>query len=112
MIKMRYLFLICFITIFLTNCTTGSSTISKGIENKSFLEFVSSNTEYKDGVEVSVDETKFKAVVNKADEKPKSGTVYSITTGKHLITVIYKSKVIYSNQIFVSAQETKQIILP
>ena len=58
------------------------------------------------------DKTTFKAEVNKANAKRPKGSVYAISTGKHLVTIKYNNEIIYSKQIFVSAQETKQIILP
>jgi len=38
--------------------------------------------------------------------------VYAISTGKHVISVYYNDKVIYQKQIFISAQETKKVLLP
>jgi hypothetical protein len=40
------------------------------------------------------------------------GEVYAITTGKHLIKIYSDNKIIYNQQIFVSSQQTKKIILP
>ena len=58
------------------------------------------------------DITAFKAEVNKDHADRPKGNVYAISTGTHTIIVTYKDNVIYKKQIFVSAQETKKILLP
>jgi hypothetical protein len=96
----------------ITGCT-GVKTVTKGLENQSFIEFIGNPGEYSGGVDVTIDETTtFKAEVNKTNAKRPKGSVYAVSTGKHVITVKYNNEVIYSKQIFVSAQETKQIVLP
>jgi hypothetical protein len=111
--KLIYFTFICLMIFAVNNCTTGSSSISKGLDNISYLEFVSaSNADYGNGVDVAISDKKFMAKVNKSNEKPRKGTVYSIPTGKQIVTVTHNNKVIFSRQIFISAQETKQIILP
>jgi sugar lactone lactonase YvrE len=95
----------------LSGCT-GVKTLSTGLENESFLEFVGNPNNYSNGVTVTVDgTTTFVASVNKDHADRPKGEVYAISTGKHTITVSYENQVIYSKQIFVSAQETKRILL-
>ncbi|MCP4160745.1 MAG: hypothetical protein GY760_11780 [Deltaproteobacteria bacterium] len=97
---------------FITGCT-GVKTVSKGLENQSFIELIGNPSNYSDRVDVTIDETtSFKAEVNKAGAKRSKSSVYAIPTGKHIVTVKYNNEIIYSKQIFISAQETKQIILP
>jgi uncharacterized protein YceK len=97
---------------FITGCT-GVKTVTKGLENQSYIEIIGDPNNYSGGVEVTTDETTtFNAEVNKANAKRPKGSVYSISTGKHIVTVKFNNEIIYSKQIFVSAQETKQIILP
>jgi len=98
-----------------TSCKVGSNSTTKGLENESFIEFVGTSS-YKGGVDVSIDDkTSFKAKVYK--EKYESnferikGEVYAISTGVHTITVLYNGNLIYQKQIYVSAQETKKIVL-
>jgi hypothetical protein len=96
----------------MTSCT-GVKTISKGLENEAYIEIIGKPSNYSGGVDVTIDEnTSFNAQVNKGISKRPKGKVYAIPTGKHTITVKHNKKVIYSKQIFVSSQETKQIILP
>lgn len=96
----------------ITGCT-GVKTATKGLENQSYIEFIGNPSNYSGGVDVTIDgTTTFKAEVNKVGAKRPKGTVYAISTGKHDVSVKYNNETIYSKQIFVSAQETKQIILP
>ena len=96
----------------ITGCT-GVKTVTKGLENDSYLELIGNPGKYSGGVDVTIDETtSFIAEVNKDGAKRPKGNVYAISTGRHSVTVKYKDQVIYSKQIFVSAQETKQIVLP
>jgi hypothetical protein len=98
--------------ILLTSCT-GVKTLSTGLENETFLEFIGKPGNYNGGVDVNIDDkTTFKAEVNKDHADRPKGKVYAISTGKHVITVSYNNNVIFKKQIFVSAQETKKIMLP
>jgi hypothetical protein len=95
----------------LSGCT-GVKTLSTGLENEAFLEFVGNPNYYLGGVTVTVDDkTTFVADVNKDHADRPKGKVYAISTGTHTITVSYNKQVIYSKQIFVSSQETKRIFL-
>lgn len=92
---------------------TGVKTSSSCLENEAFLEFIGNPSSYKDGVDVNVDDkSTFKAVVNKDHADRPKGNVYAIATGTHVVTVSFNKNVIFKKQIFVSAQETKKIILP
>lgn len=108
--KLFYILAIGLVT--LTACT-GVKTVTKGLENEAFIELIGNSKNYSGGVEVSIDESvMFIAEVNEINMKRPKGTVYAISTGKHIVTLKYNNEVIYSKQIFVSAQETKQIVLP
>lgn len=99
--------------LFMATGCTGLKTTTHGLENQSFLEFVGNPRLYSKGVDVVVDKTKsFNAEVHKAGKKRPVGNTYAIPTGKHTITVMHDDKIIYSRQIFVSAQETKIVVLP
>lgn len=110
---MKNLIYISFIGFILTVSCTGVKTVSKGLNNESYIEMISNSGNYSDGVEVVIDDNiSFNAQVNKGISKRPKGNIYSISTGKHTITVKHNNKVIYSKQIFISSQETKQITLP
>ncbi|GAF03879.1 hypothetical protein [Saccharicrinis fermentans] len=110
---MKKIFFILLIGLtFMAGCT-GIKSTTQGLENESFLELVGDTHTYKDGVEVNIDgNTSFKAFVNKANSNRPKGQVYAISTGKHVISINHNNKIIYKKQIFVSAQETKRIVLP
>jgi hypothetical protein len=97
---------------FLTGCT-GVKTTATSLENESFLEFVGTPGNYSNGVNVKIDDKiSFNAEVNKDHADRPKGKVYAISTGKHIILVSYNDNTIYKKQIFISAQETKKIMLP
>ncbi len=108
----KLLFVIAVVLIMLTGCT-GAKTITTGLENESYLVFIGQPGNYSGGVDVALDESlRFKAEVTKGKAKRPKGNVYAIPTGTHTITVTYMNNVVYRKQHFVSAQETKKIILP
>jgi hypothetical protein len=97
-----------------TSCTHIRS-LSSGIENEGFLEFIYSNPKqtYEGGVNVSIDEkTTFIATVNKDKIKSSKGNIYSISSGTHTISVSYKGEILYKKQVFISSQQTIKIKLP
>jgi hypothetical protein len=98
--------------LFLAGCT-GLKTTSTGIDNDAYLEIIGKLSDYKGGVEITLDDKiTFKGKVNKNHVDRPKGEVYAISTGNHTIMVSYNSKVLFKKQIFVSSQETKKIILP
>lgn len=108
----KLLFILASTLLMLSGCT-GVKTATKGLENQSFIEFVSEPAVYMGGVDVNIDDNKtFRADVITSKTKRPKGTVYAISPGKHTITVTYNKAIIYKKQIFVSSQETKTIILP
>lgn len=95
-----------------TGCT-GIKTVSRGLENESFVEFIGNPTKYSDGVDVSIDDKiNFTAAVSRNHASSIKGKIYAIPTGQHIISISYKKNLIVQKQIFLSAQETKQIVLP
>ncbi len=108
----KILFVITIGLFILTGCT-GVKTSTAGLENEAFLEFIGSQGKYFGGVDVVIDDTTtFKAEVNNDHNKRPKGKVYAISTGAHQVVVSYDNTVIFQKQIFVSAQETKKILLP
>tara|TARA_R110002050_G_scaffold292293_3_gene447557 strand:+ start:5387 stop:5722 length:336 start_codon:yes stop_codon:yes gene_type:complete len=109
----RAIILFASIAFMLTTACTGVQTVTKGLENQAYIQILGDRDVYSDQVTIVLDsETTFKAEVNKIGTSVPKGTVYAISTGKHFIEVKNRNQVVYSKQIFVSAQETKQITLP
>lgn len=110
---MKYLFFFMIISSLLFSSCGGIKTSSQGLENASYLEFIATPGDYSGGVDVTVDgTTTFNALVHKDLARKIKGEVYSVSTGTHTIAVSYKGKLLVQKQIFVSAQETKKIVLP
>lgn len=106
---LSYLFIA---SLFILSSCGGIKTKSVGLENEAFLEFVGPEKLYPEGVDISIDnKMSFKAVVNKDKNSYMKGEVYSISTGTHILKVSYNGKVLYEKKIFLSAQETKKIVL-
>lgn len=96
----------------LSSCT-GVKTASSGLENESYLVFIGDQSKYSGSIEVDIDNnTTFNAEVTNNKTSNIKNNVYAIATGTHTITVNYKNNVVYKKQIFISAQETRKIILP
>ncbi|MDP4209820.1 MAG: hypothetical protein Q8928_13495 [Bacteroidota bacterium] len=92
---------------------SGVKTLSTGLENEAYLEFIGIPSNYKNGVDVTIDEkNNFKAEVKKDYATRPKGKAYAISTGAHSVSVSYNNKLIYKQQIFVSSQETKKVVLP
>jgi hypothetical protein len=110
---MKKLIYLLTIGLFIITGCTGVKTVTKGLDNNSFIEILGNPRDYPDGVDVTIDNTTaFKAEVHKSKVKRPKGNIYAISTGTHIVTIKHSDKVIYSQQIFISAQETKQIVLP
>lgn len=108
--KALYVLVICLI--FFTSCG-GIKTTTSGLENETYLEFVGTPSKYSGGVSVNIDDkTNFTAEVNKDRARQTKSKAYAISTGTHVITVTYNNVIVCKKQIFVSAQETKKIMLP
>lgn len=105
--------LILLFAMFMAVGCTGVKTTTSGLENEAFLIFLGDPQNYDSGVEVTVDEkTSFSAEVQKKHTDRPKGKVYAISTGQHIVSVAHNNEIIYQKRIFVSAQETKKIILP
>lgn len=88
-------------------------TYSTGLSNDAVLEFVGNPSNYKGGVDVTIDDvTKFKAEVKKDNAESPKGYVYSISKGTHVVNVSYNGVALFNKKLFVSPQETKKIELP
>jgi len=106
-----YSILLSVIFLAITSCATGIKTTTKGVDNKAYLEFIGEPSYYPDGVEVILDDKiSFIAAVN--IEGQIAGVSYAIPTGKHSLEVIAGGELIYSKDVFIATQETKQIMLP
>ena len=95
-----------------TACT-GVKTTTSGLEDQAFLEFVGDTKKYNGKVEVIIGERQpFYAKVSKDSQTKQKGQVYAVPTGKHVVDVKFNGVQVYKKQVFVSAQETKRIMLP
>lgn len=84
-----------------------------GKEDMAYLLFVSPDKYAGEEVEVIIDDAQpFSAKVVKQKKANRRGTQYGINTGTRSLKVLHQGKTIYQKKIFVSTQETKQIILP
>jgi hypothetical protein len=96
----------------LSSCATGVKTTSSGLENEAFLEFVGTPNLYHEGISVTIDNSyTFTAEVKRDHADRPKGKVYAISTGKHDVSVSHDGRVIYQKTIFVSARETRKIVL-
>ena len=84
-----------------------------GKEDVGYLLLIGNKEYAKKTVSVYLDnEPPFQVKVIKAKDSNRKGTAYTIATGRRSIKVEYNGQIIYSKELFVSTQETKQIILP
>ncbi|MGB5989429.1 MAG: hypothetical protein WBG43_06800 [Marinifilaceae bacterium] len=105
--------LIIIASIMLVCSCVGIKSVSKGLENEAYLDIIGNTDKYKSEVLVSIDEDKsFKTKVRKGKENKINYNVFAISTGKHVIKIYYNNVIVLQKTIFVSSQETKQIILP
>ena len=108
----KLLFALTLVTIFFTACTGVMST-SSGLEDESFLRFIGKPSVYPSEVSVLLDGTiSFNAEVESDHAKRPKGNIYAISKGVHNIKVTHENMVIFNKKIFISAQETKIILLP
>lgn len=104
--------ILCIAIGIIINSCAQVRTYSTGLSNDAVLEFVGNPKKFKGGVDVEIDNNlKFKALVKKDYAEKPTGYVYTISKGTHSIVVSYNGTKLYSNQIFVSPQETKKIVL-
>lgn len=83
-----------------------------GKEDIAYLLFVSSGEYTGKTVTVDIDgTTHFDAKVVKLRKANRRGTQYGVSTGRKSITVKCDGRTLYNKQIFLSSQETKQILL-
>ncbi len=109
---MKKILLIIASIILVCSCV-GVKSVAKGLENESYLDIVGNTDKYKSEVLVSIDDkTSFKTKVRKNKKEKINYKVFAISTGKHVIKVYYEDTLILKKTIFVSSQETRQIILP
>ena len=84
-----------------------------GKKDIGYLLFVSSGNNSNSEIEVTLDNgTVFTAKTVKSKKANRRGTQYSVSTGRHHITVKKEGKVLYQKNIMMSPQEVKQIQLP
>ncbi len=103
--------LILVLSLFIVGCG-GITNTTRGLDDEAFLEFVGDASKFKDGVQVVIDgKSSFNAIVFKDKTTRVKGSVYSIKKGKHEVSVTHQGKVIFKQQIFLSPQETRKVVL-
>jgi len=100
-----------------TGCAKYPIETASGKEDVAFLLFISQEGQYaRQDVTVSIDgKTTFEAQpVNAKRGKDKlKGTQYKVATGRHKVVVKNQNgDTIYSRELMLSTQDTKQILLP
>lgn len=96
----------------LAGCAKYPVSQSTGKEDMAYLLFVTGSGNDND-VTVTLDGEKvFTAKVVKQKNANRKGTSYGVATGRRKVKVQRDGKTLYDKEIFVSSQETKQIILP
>ncbi len=84
-----------------------------GKDDTCLLLFVSESAYKGAEVNVQLDETEFVAKAVSVKKAQRKGTTYGVQPGARSLTVKdANGKVIYSKKVFLSAQETKKIVLP
>ncbi|WP_321332752.1 hypothetical protein [uncultured Bacteroides sp.] len=96
----------------LTGCKVGNIASSQGLSDQAYLYFVSTN-KYDVPVSVTIDgSTVFDAKVVKEKKYTIKGNTYAVATGKRHVVVKQSNKILFERDLFLSAQETKKVILP
>lgn len=113
--KLKSIFL--FFCLLSTSCAKYPIETSSGKEDVAFLLFVSQEGEYaKKDVTVNIDgKTIFtvQPVKEKRGKEKLKGTQYKVATGRRKVVVQNQTgDIIYSRDIMLSSQDTKQILLP
>lgn len=106
------LMLIAFVTLLVACKANYPVAQQSGKEDVAYLLFISDKEYAGKTITVNIDNISFDAKVVKAKKANRRGTQYGVGTGNKSITVKCNGKTLYSKRIFLSSQETKQIILP
>lgn len=96
------------------SCKTGVYATEHGKDDIAFVCFYSSGIYANKTIDVVIDkDTAFstKVVKAKQDGEKRKGELYGIKTGKRHICVSYNGNIIYEKDIYVTSQQTKEIIL-
>lgn len=100
------------VVMFLVGCKASVYTSQSSHEDIAYMQFVSSTKLSGDYVQVILDGgTEFQAKVNKEKKAYNRPDRYTIQPGKRSVRVMYKGRVIYDSDIYVSQQSTKIIRL-
>lgn len=106
--------LVLVLSLMLTGCKANYPVAQQsGKEDIAFLLFVSQKQYVDKNVSVTVDNKTFDAKTVSAKKSNRRGYAYSVATGRRKLKVVGPNgNTLYSKEIMLSAQETKQIILP
>lgn len=113
---MKKVFILSLMCLAFIGCKTQFPVAQEtGKTDMAYLLFVGTNkSDYKGKtVEVTVDDNApFTANVVWQKRATRRGTQYGVATGTRSVKVTCNGKEVYNKKVFLSAQETKQIILP
>lgn len=83
-----------------------------GTDDAAYLLFISTSNSGNHEVDVTIDDTSFKAKTVKAKKSNRRGSQYKVNPGTRKLKVIDNGSVVYDKTIILSNQETKKIELP
>lgn len=110
---MKRLLLVCLSLFLLSACKMGQYSQTSPMENVPYLQFITMDKQSPKSVKVYIDDNQpFEAKVNRVKSHTIKGDIYMVSKGKHRIKIMDKSDLLYDSEVFLSLQETRQIILP
>lgn len=109
----KKLIALLFLACALWSCKGAYTSTSGGKEDIGYISLVGDSGKYRGGVIVSIDNNKPQIVeVTEEGKLYKEDQRMKAPTGKHVVKIMYQNKVVYQQQVFFFAQETKKISLP
>lgn len=107
----NFIIIFCSLLI-LVSCKGAYTTTSGGKEDIGFISLVGDPKKYQAGAMVSVD-NKQPVIIMVVEEGKvsKEDNRLKVPTGTHKVTVTYQNKIVYSQSVLISLQETKKISL-
>ena len=98
--------------VFMSGCKTGTYSQTAPSDDVAFIKLMSSSALSGKQVEVSINNAKpFSAKVNKMRTSPLKQKTYRIASGRSNIKIHSKGRLIWNQDVFVSQQSTRVIVL-
>ena len=97
-----------------TGCAVGTQTQKVQVPDQAFIVVVGNSDNYEDAqIFLQYDDMqKFPVEIKKQGTKRFKQTLYEISPGRHTLKVFNGDQLLINKEIFISNQETKEIILP